>query len=248
MSVVIARGRSRSRSTGKGKRRALQSASRSASRSISQRGADAQDGRTQRGWSYPQGVTSFFDPFPRTMRAILRYSCTFSLDADLGLSKSKLFRCNSIYDPDVDLGGHQPYGHDTYQGIFDHYRVIKSVIKVTSTSTGGNTIFGLTITDDQSVSGSYDTIREVKPTKVLPLCNSPDSHSLAINYNANEWFGKGSNQASQTTLFGFDPADEAYFQVWVQGNLSTATTPAVAFMANICYYVEFTEIKDLGQS
>lgn len=77
----------------------------------------------------------YFDPFPARMRAVLRYSETFVIAAGVGGTGHQMFRCGSIFDPNQTGIGHQPYGHDTYQAIYDHYKVIKSNIKITNVGT-----------------------------------------------------------------------------------------------------------------
>lgn len=243
MSVVVARGRSRSRSTGKGKRRAFQSAS----RSLSQRGADGNDGPTKRGWGYAQGVSTMFDPFPAFMRANLRYSETFTLNPGVAANAHQLFRCGSIFDPNFALGGHQPYGTDTYALIFNHYRVIKSVCKVTCTTVSNTSQFGITLTDDSTVSGNYDTVREVKPTKWCVMGSGTEPKSLAQIYVAKNVF-RADTGTKTTALFTANPADEYFFDIFMQGVDVTGDVGAGTFTVCIDYLCEFTELKDQGQS
>ena len=47
------------------------------------------------------------------------------------------FNLNSIYDPDQTGLGHQPYGHDTLQSLYNRYRVIKCNYTISAISTGG---------------------------------------------------------------------------------------------------------------
>jgi len=191
-------------------------------------------------------MSKYFDPFPRTMRAVLRYSETVNLDATALTPSHYIFRAGSIFDPNYTGVGHQPYGHDTYQSIFNHYRVVKSVCKITSASPGANNIMGVTLADDVSVSLDYDTLREVKPTKFIPLSGDRAPHTLVMEYNSAQAF-PGQGQGT-TALFGNNPAEEMYFDVWSQGNLTTNNPDALAVCVCIEYYVEFSELKDLGPS
>ena len=118
----------------------------------------------RKGFNNPQSNSLYYDPFPRSMRAILRYSDTFNLEPGLGGTSHQLYRATSIFDPNLTGVGHQPYGHDLYQQVYNHYKVIKAVIKVTAVEGEGNAIFGVTQTDDSTVSSTYDTVREIKPT------------------------------------------------------------------------------------
>ncbi len=238
--VTLPRGRSVVR--GAKRRRASTS---SGSRLV--RRANQDDGRTRRGWSYPQGMSEFFDPFPCTMRAVLRYSEVFQLDATTGGTAHHLFRCGSIFDPNQTGAGHQPYGRDTYALIYNHYRVIKSSIKVSTNSGGGNAMVGITVTDDPTVSSTYDTVREIKPTKFVSLANSPDSHSLTAMYDAKQSFTTA-GLSNTLAPMGANPVEEQFFDIWQQGNTISSDPGTINMVATILYYCEFSELKDLGQS
>jgi len=206
----------------------------------------SRDGITRRGWSKPMSMSMYFDPFPRTMRAVLRYSETISIDATALSPAHYIFRAGSIFDPNYTGVGHQPYGHDTYSRIYNHYRVVKSVCKISNGNVGANNIMGITLTDDVSTQADYDTLREVKPTKFIPLCNTNESHTLSMDYNSAQAF-PGQGQAT-TALFGSNPAEEMYFDIWTQGMLTTINPTALAVTVCIEYYVEFSELRDLGPS
>lgn len=241
-------GRSRSVSRGRRSQRSQGStlvASRSRSR-VSK--AYRQDGITRRGYNWPQSYSGWFDPFPRTMRAILRYSTQINMDAGTGIAATHYFRGGSIFDPDFATGGHQPYGHDTYQSLYNHYRVIKAICKITSASNGGNNVMGLSLTDDTALSAgtTHESLREVKPTKFINLCSSTESHGLAMTYDSERCFPGG--KQNTIALFGNSPAEEMYFLVWTQGNLPGNNPTALAVTVCIEYYCEFSELKDLGES
>jgi len=243
----MVRGRSMSRGSGRGRKRGVsRSSSTLTSRSAKKWGrlAGRGDGPTIRGYSYPSSYNQFFDPFPRTMRAILRYSTTIWLDAQAGTVAKNIFRAGSIYDPDFSgTLGIQPYGHDTYQEIYNHYRVIKSVCKVTNTDVGNHNIMGLALHDDTSVTGNYDAIRTMKPVKFIPLCDTKDPHSLEMCYNSEAVFP--GQRHSTTALFGANPAEEQYFIVWSTGDHSTRDPSPLRAVVCIDYYVEFSELKQL---
>lgn len=61
------------------------------------------------------------NPFPDKLYTKLKY--TDVKDFGTVAVGSQQYRLNSIYDPDVTSTGHQPYGHDGYQNLFQKYRV-----------------------------------------------------------------------------------------------------------------------------
>jgi len=184
----------------------------------------------------------YFDPFPRTMRAKLRYTTVVNFNAGISAAARHFFRAGSIFDPDYTGVGYQPYGHDTYQLIYNHYRVVKSTCKITNTTAGANNIMGITLSDDVSVPPNIDNIKLLKPTKHIPLCTTTEPHSLAMDYNSEAAF-PGQSQ-NTTALFGNDPAEEQYFCVWVCGSNELADPGAIAIEVAIEYYVEMSELKN----
>lgn len=235
------RGRSLTRSTnsrGGSRRRTMVSTSRSADRS-----SRNQVYRTWPGISRPY----YFDPFPQQMRAVLRYAESVSMDAPAGIAGAYLFRANSIFDPNFTGTGHQPYGHDTYQSIYNHYVVDRAVITVTANSTPVNCSFGVSLTDDSAVSLDFDQVKETKNTRFAALNGQSAPVTLNLSYNKNSMF-KHDTDSSVGAAFGANPSEQAFFQIWHTGNLPGNNPPALALQVTITYYVSMWEMKDLGIS
>lgn len=237
------RGRSMSRGSGGGGAK-RQGYSVSRSRSVSR--ANGQDGVAKRAFAVGQAYSMYHDPFPRTMRAVLRYTECINFNTSAGLAQQHFFRGGLIFDPNYTGVGYQPYGHDTYQAIFNHYRVVKSVCKITNTTSGSGNIMGITLSDDVSVTTDFDQIKLVKPSKCIPLATSTEAHTIAMVYNSEQAFP---GQVQNTTaLFGNNPAEEQYFCIWVTGSNPLGDPSAISVMVTIEYYVEMSELKELDKS
>ena len=242
---MSSRGRSMSRGAG-GRKRGHSRVSSLVSRSRSVRSANSNDGVTRRGWANPQSYSMYYDPFPRVMRAVLRYSDVVLINPVVGFTASHIYRAGSIFDPDYTAAGHQPYGYDTYALIYNHYRVVKSVCKVTNTTGGGNTIMSLSLHDDVGTVSDYDLTREMKPGKFVPLNTTTETKSLSMVYNSVQAFP---GQISDTTaLMGNNPAEEMYFHISAQGSNKTVDGNGLSVVVTLEYYVEFSELKNLGIS
>jgi len=226
----------------RGRSRSTRSGSTARYSTLSNRG----DGPTIRGYPYGSSYSMFFDPFPRTMRAILRYSEVFNFNTSAATPQKQFMRAGSINDPNYSGVGYQPYGHDQYQGLYNHYRVIKSVCKITNTSNGASNIMGLALHDDVSATNDFDAIRTMKPVKFVPLCGTTEPRSLEMTYNSAQVF-PGQKQAT-TALFGNNPAEEQYFMIWVTGGNPLSDPGAISIVVAIDYYVEFSELKQLVKS
>lgn len=201
-------------------------------------------------WPYAsKGTGPMWDPFPAQMQAKLRYSETITLDPNLGVPAHNLFRCNSIFDPNYTGVGHQPYGHDTYQLIYNHYNVVSATITMTPTSSfsNANGMYGISITDDVSVQADYNTIREVKTTKFATLNTTRTADSLTNYYSQKQVFRKGNNFDTQA-IFGNNPGEGQFFHCWFEGSGPTDDPAGVDFVITITYVVNMWELRDLGQS
>lgn len=199
-------------------------------------------------WPYAsRGLGMLFDPFPSKITATMRYSTTINLDPSLGTPAPYLFRANSIHDPDFTGIGHQPYGHDTYALIYNHYNVRSCIITMTPT-TVRNGIFGCSITDDSTVQSDYDTIRETKGTKMAPMIAEGGQLPTVKNYyNVNQNFDIPFQKATSAS-FGASPSEGMYFHCWFEAQNSTSDQSSANFLITLTYIVDMWELRDLGQS
>lgn len=219
----------------------------STSRRFSKRSKAGRVSRVRRTWPLASmGMGPLFDPFPAKITAIMRYSQTLVLDPAAGLTASNLFRANSIYDPDFTGTGHQPYGHDTYAQIYNHYNVRSAIITVTPTSTQAG-IVGCALTDDSTVQGDYDVVRELKGTKIAVMAVNSPAPTVKNYYNVNQNFDIPYQKATSAS-FGQSPSEGMVFHVFVEGPSEGANMGSVSLLVNITYTVDMWELKDLGLS
>lgn len=67
----------------------------------------------------------------KNVKTVLRYYDNFILDpAPGGVPAHRVWRANSVFDPDFTLGGHQARGFDQYIAMYDRYTVTGATIKV----------------------------------------------------------------------------------------------------------------------
>lgn len=196
-------------------------------------------------WPYRGlGYSQVFDPFPAQMRVRMRYCTTITLSPTLGVPDHKMFRANSIFDPDQSGVGHQPYGHDTYAGIYNHYMVESSTIVLTPLENADGVI-GVTLTDDTTVNGDFDTIKEVKGTAMKAMGANGTPMNVVQYFNRNQTFNP--EQPNQQAAFGTNPNEVTFYHVWATAKDQTASD-SFAIQVCISYLVSMWELKDLGQS
>lgn len=192
----------------------------------------------------PRTYQIAWDPFPSLQKAVLRYSEVVTISTTTGLAAAYLFRCNSIFDPNYTGIGHQPYGHDIYKLIYNKYRVTGSRITATPTSTFDG-IYGIAITDDPTINVDYNTVRETKGnTSVVGQISTPSQQ--ITNYWSEKYLPLQPTHI--TANMGTNPNAMNYYHLYLEGSTILGPEFTRSFMVNITYDVEFSELKDLGQS
>lgn len=81
------------------------------------------------------------------------YFDTFQLNTAAGVA-SKLFRTNSLFDPDFTGVGHQPGGYDQLMAIYEHYVVYECEYKVVFVNTNASSqssLVGIQNSDNNTV-------------------------------------------------------------------------------------------------
>lgn len=241
-SSIGSRGRSMLRTPAK-RRGASYSSSRSSSRSLSRiTGSSMRGGNV---WArLSKWGSRYRDPFPAVEKYQLRYCDTVAINGGVGSATSHLFRANSIYDPDQTGTGHQPYGHDQLNEIYNHYCVDSATITVTPTSFVG--VFGISVVDNAVVSSGFNTVKEQQATSISVVHNTGwNPVTLKKTYNRHTSFPVYKDTSA---LMGANPAEEAYFQIWVTGTDGGIDPANATFIVTITYNVTCYELKDLGSS
>lgn len=241
---MSSRGRSQTRNAKRARAVSNSFSSRMSTRSASR----SRTTNTRQMWPYQRmGTSQLWDPFPAKATAKMRYSTVITLNPTTGLTASHIFRANGIQDPDQTGIGHQPYGHDTYESIYNHYNVRNSYITMTPTNPRAG-IFGCSLTDDSTVQGDYDTVRETKGTRMAVMSdNNSNPPTVTQSFNVNKNFDLPF-QKSTSASFGQNPSEAMVFHCWAESDSSSGDGASNNYLITITYTVDMWELKDLGQS
>jgi len=180
-----------------------------------------------------------------------------------GISSYFDFSANGCFDPNISGTGHQPIGFDQWMGVYNHYCVNWSKIKVRAayTNTTNPTppdYCGVACSPTTAQFSGQTLTRCVETTRQLDgmhglinnlnYPNSPDRGVLTAFYSKKKMFGdKGLSDADLRGTSSSNPSEDAIFSVWAVGMAGTA---AAAFNAivEIEYDVTFYENKLMPQS
>jgi len=170
------------------------------------------------------------------------------------------FSANGLFDPDAQVGGHQPGCFDIFAGIYDHYIVKGSKIKATFWSEDAATtylsIVGIKLDDDTSLSpaSTWNDLIE-QPSKLTHYkfmrnspANAPGVVTVHHSFSPTKFFGFKDikdNQAEVGALCSANPTEQAYFHLLVGHPDSATDIPAIYYHVEIEYIVQFGELKDI---
>lgn len=182
-----------------------------------------------------------------------RYICKmkYAETVTSGLSGVVQFSLNSIFDPNQTGVGHQPYGHDTLQTMYNRYRVISCSYRVVA-NRNTDTLQVVALPSNEPI--TYTTAAEYKEN---PRCryktqapNGEVQHVAGKVYipsltgrTKSQYMADDRYQAQ----FGASPLEAAVLNIGAFTG-SDAIASNVPFNVELVYTVECFDVKHLAQS
>lgn len=188
---------------------------------------------------------SSFNPFPAVHYATLRYVTKVNLlTTTASQASTHYFRANSIHDPDytgLTFGG-QPYGHDTYANIYNHYQVLGSTITVQGSPPNNQRYFGLGCLLQDNNNIIEDEARQLCAMKGASYIRSGNGGSVTVKRSFDTKYMH--DKSTQCARMGSDPADPMYFVVFSTEDEGSGLE--LNCLVTICYKVKMWELRDLS--
>lgn len=193
--------------------------------------------------------------FPKQMRQTLTYSeaTVVNLLATVGTIGSFRIRANSLFDPRVALGGHQPMGFDQLMAIYSKFCVVGAKITAYVGPAGASTFLygsmGINVVDPAStlVTNITDAIESQFST--WKNFNVSITNKMQLGFDSSRYFGIKDIQ-DDDTLTGTAVADctkQAYFDIWVASDTGVAGQN-VTVTFNVEYDALFFEPRNVPAS
>lgn len=169
----------------------------------------------------------------------------------IGVHTPRLFRANSINDPDQSGTGHQPRGHDTMATLYRHYTVVGSKITVTWTMNTNSTVdcrVGIALRGTSTTEDIYSYMEHGNVVHgVIPGGNS-DKLTLSKTFSTKRFFRRSpKGDSTLKALFGANPSEEAFFHLFGQ-SLSGEDTTDYYVDVKLSYICILSEPLELGIS
>lgn len=176
-------------------------------------------------------------------------------------TETKVFRMNSINDPDQNSGGHKPMGWDEWNSLFRTYVVLESTAKVTAQLNNAsgfnqNVIFSGGV-NRNSQNSEYDNAsierRMELPWTQYRILGAPGASNsqktITFKYNAKNFWGRDpmtdANQESTNTI---DPVNQAYLNLQLEDKEGGAGIQYINMNTVLTQLVVFRHPRVLGQS
>lgn len=184
---------------------------------------------------------------PLKKMVVMRYTGSFRLTPGQGTLDKHFFSMNSIHDPDRTGTGHQPYSHDQWAALYNHYYVVRSSIRIAATSTTDTPcIVGIANNDDTTDGYDFDTCIEGPQNRYKVLGDRSTVGRLAAGYNHRR--NHPQNRTGLGADFGYNPTEETFWMVFARHLNVSATGSTIDCIVTAEYTVLMSERKELGAS
>lgn len=183
----------------------------------------------------------------------MKYSETITASALYGLTLYR-YNLNSIYDPNLTGTGHQPYGHDTFQSLYNRYRVINCHYSISAVSAAGATIAFCALPSNESFGGLTNMSEWREKPRCRYAIQTPGAAIKKVSGNVYipSLMGRTKNQYMADdryqSEFGASPAEAAVLNIAAQSYSEGVSDSNVYFNIQLVYTVECFDVKTLAQS
>lgn len=179
----------------------------------------------------------------------------------------RVFRGNSLYDPDYTGAGYQPYGYDNYCGAncpFGKYTVYGSKITVyphiyttgaPPQNTSGSSAVRLIVfpfTDPTTAYSSYSDVCQIPRHRARCIENADDAggNNILKSYCSTKFLypnSPGLQDEGFSALYNANPVNGWFWQVIMDSTLYTNDITGY-FDIKIVYYTKLTKYQNVNES
>lgn len=164
------------------------------------------------------------------------------------------YRGNSLFDPNVAIGGHQPLYFDQYMALYGKYLVLGSSMKLTVTNGSNTAALQCVLWPNTDVTVLATVSEVLEQTKASTMRTIPLGQSLAYSTKryakTSTVLGLSKVQLGEEELSGTSSANPANEWFWsiLFSSIDGSSTVSVAYCVEITYYVKFYDRLFQNQS
>lgn len=204
--------------------------------------------RVRRGYQTNNIVGRTLNPIPQRAIVKMKYSEAVATGTD-GLYT---FNLNSVFDPNRTGIGHQPYGHDTFQTLYNRYRVISCGwrIQCLIPSSGSAVNVGCMPANEVLLFTTVSEMRENPRSKYITQAPGASAMTLHGKSYLPSLVGRTKSQYMADDRYqaqvGSNPSELAILNIITTGNTDTPIQATI--QVTLEYTVEWFDVKHLNQS
>jgi len=201
-----------------------------------------------------------FGDQPMKKYAKLKYVVhTNGAGSGVNAAVSYQYRANGMFDPEVAMGGHQPYGFDQLMAQYEHYTVLKSTIELEIVDLTDDSTQNFMLSVHQALgapaaafaAGGSNGLNEMPIVSKVLIPNTGIVQTRHRNAKLSANMPKIFGVTAQAMIgdsrfqgdFGADPTEDCYYGVTYYTPTGTAEAKSNMFKVTIIYYAVFTEPK-----
>lgn len=184
----------------------------------------------------------------------MKYADTATVALGGGTYAPYVMNLNSIFDPNRTGLGHQPYGHDTFQALYNRYRVISCSYRISVNSSDNATDLQLAVipTNEAISPSTISEVRENPRAKYVVQAPRNIARVISGNVYIPSLVGRTTSQYMADdryqATYGTNPNELALLSMFAGTTTETGSTISVTFNIQLEYVVESFDIKHLSQS
>lgn len=196
-------------------------------------------------------VNRALQPFAQRYVTKMKYSDNYQLTT---VNVPWIISLNSIYKPNVSATGHQPFGHDTLNVLYNRYRVYAVKWNIRAVPADGSNQYVVVVPTNESFTvANFDDAREKPRAKYMLQSLNENSQYLTGHISLPSLTGRTKSQYMADdryqAQFGFDPAESMTLRIYsYNAGLPTTTAVSTRVSIELTYYVECFDPNMLGQS
>lgn len=191
---------------------------------------------------------------PVSQRYICRMKyCENVLSTSLAGPASYVYNLNSIFDPNRTGIGHQPYGHDTFESMYNRYRVIGCSYSISAYDTNGKYIqVAATPSNELIIVNSVQQMAENPRTRYITQAPNASLKTIKGYVHIPSLVGRTKAQYMADdryqATFGSSPNEAALLTIAAAPLSGNNDSMSVAFNITLVYHVEVFDVKTLPVS
>ncbi len=189
--------------------------------------------------------------FPNSMLMRHKYVSGHSSGNIGNISYSRIFRLNSLFDPDLTGVGHQPYYRDEMTALYHKYTVFGCMVVIKANAIAGTGIVGMKSSRDSAAITSAVTAVEKPNVKYMMIATGAKPATIRQYFPLNMVYGVSKSAVANDDLFSAvastNPTSVANIKIFGQ-SADSATTFHFDFTVELTYLARWRDKITVQQS